>query len=142
MLDNGQADGLAEDGDMAEPVFYVDRSEILDGKIEQVKDAVQDLAAFVEQREPQLIAYHFYIDESESTMTVVAVHPDSASLERHLEVGGPRFRAFGELIRMRSIDVYGQPSQAAVDQLRQKAEVLGRGTVTFHTLLAGFSRST
>ncbi|GAA1135410.1 hypothetical protein GCM10009664_00590 [Kitasatospora gansuensis] len=122
-------------------MYYVDRSDIHEGRIAEVRDGMSDLAAFAEAREPQLIAYHFYIDESESTMTTVAVHPDSASLELHMELGGPKFRAFGALIRMRSIDVYGRPSPAVVEQLRQKAEMLGGGTVTVHTRQAGFSRA-
>ncbi|MBT2408448.1 MULTISPECIES: hypothetical protein [unclassified Streptomyces] len=123
-----------------DPIYYVDRSDIHDGKLAEVKSGMRDLAAFAEEREPQLIAYHFYIDESESTMTVLAVHPDSASMELHMELGGPKFRAFGALIRMRSIDVYGRPSPEVVTQLRQKAEMLGGGTVNFHTPQAGFSR--
>ncbi|MFF8381515.1 hypothetical protein ACF07V_35995 [Streptomyces sp. NPDC015661] len=125
---------------MTEPLFYIDRSSILEGRIEEARDGMRDLAAFVAEREPQLLAYHFYLDEAESTMSVVAVHPDSASMELHLEVGGPKFRAFGALIRMRSIDVYGRPSPAVVDRLREKAEYLGGASVTFHTLQAGFSR--
>ncbi|KQV04426.1 MULTISPECIES: hypothetical protein [unclassified Kitasatospora] len=126
---------------MVELIYYVDRSDIREGKLAEVQNGMRDLATFVEAREPQLMAYNFYIDESESTMTLVAVHPDSASMEFHLELGGPKFRAFGALIRMRSIDVYGRPSPAVVDQLRRKAEMLGGGVVTLHTLQAGFSRN-
>lgn len=125
---------------MAEPLFYVDRSEILAGRIEEARERMRDLAAFVAEREPQIIAYHFYLDEPASTMSVVAVHPDAASMELHLEIGGSKFREFGALIRMRSIDVYGQPSAAVVDRLREKAGYLGGASVTFHTLQAGFSR--
>ncbi|MFE9444988.1 hypothetical protein ACFYO2_39840 [Streptomyces sp. NPDC006602] len=125
---------------MAEPIYYVDRSDLREGKLAEVKDAMRDLTAFAEAHEPQLIAYHFFVDEAESMMTTLAVHPDSASMELHMEIGGPKFRAFGGLIRMRSIDVYGRPSPVVVDQLRQKAEMLGGGTVTIHTLQAGFNR--
>ncbi|MCM1975853.1 hypothetical protein M8Z33_22025 [Streptomyces sp. ZAF1911] len=124
----------------AAPLYYVDRSDIREGRLEDVRNGMRDLAEFVEAREPQLIAYQFYIDETESTMTLVAVHPDSASLEFHMELGGEKFRAFAAFIRMRSIDVYGRPSPAAVDQLRRKAEMLGGGTVTVHTRQAGFTR--
>ncbi|KOY55981.1 hypothetical protein [Streptomyces sp. XY332] len=124
---------------MTEPIFYIDRSDILDGSIEEVRVRMCDLAAFAEEREPQLIAYHFYVDESESTMSVIAVHPDTASMELHLEIGGPKFRGFGPFIRMRSIDLYGRPSPAVVNQLRQKAEMLGGAPVTVHTIEAGFS---
>ncbi|WP_457031302.1 hypothetical protein [Kitasatospora sp. P5_F3] len=40
---------------------------------------------------------------------------------------------------MRSIDVYGRPSPVVMERLRQKAEMLGGGTVTLHTRQAGFS---
>jgi hypothetical protein len=126
--------------DMTEPLYYVDRSDILEGRLAAVRSAMRDLAAFVEAHEPRLLAYHFYIDESDAMMTLVAVHPDTASLEFHMELAGPRFRAFAELIRMRSIDVYGRPSPAAVDRLRRKAEMLGGGVVTVHARQAGFSR--
>jgi len=129
---------------MAEPIYYVDRSDVRAGvRLAEVRERMRDLAAFVAQREPQLIAYHFYVDESASTMTVVAVHPDSASMELHLEVGGPRFRVFGGLIELRSIDVYGRPAPAVVELLRQKAEMLGGETgaaLTLHDHEAGFSR--
>jgi hypothetical protein len=101
---------------------------------------MRDLAAFVEEREPQLIAYHCCIDEAESTMSVLAVHPDSASMELHMILGGPKFKAFAPLIRLRAIDVYGRPTSAVVERLHQKAEMLGGGIVTLHTLEAGFTR--
>jgi len=125
---------------MTAPLYYIDRSDIREGKLADVRRGMHDLASFVETREPQLIAYHFCIDESESTMTVVAVHPDSASMELHMKLGGPKFRDFGALIRMRSIDVYGAPGPAVVAQLHRKAEMLGGGTVTLHSVEAGFSR--
>jgi hypothetical protein len=74
-------------------------------------------------------------------MTVVAVHPDVASLELHLEVGGPEFRKLADLIELRRIEVYGRPSDRALQQLRQKAEMLGeRADVLVHEPHAGFTR--
>ncbi|MFD5326063.1 hypothetical protein [Streptomyces sp. NPDC127092] len=125
---------------MADPLYYVDRSDVREGRLADVRAAMRDLADFVRDHEPRLIAYHFYLDEPASTMTLVAVHPDSASLELHMDIGGEKFRGFAELIRMRSIDVYGRPSEAAVERLRVKAEMLGGATVTVHSAQAGFSR--
>jgi hypothetical protein len=42
---------------------------------------------------------------------------------------------------MMSIDVYGEPDLAVVDQLRRKAAMLGTGTVRVHALHAGFARA-
>jgi hypothetical protein len=125
---------------MSEPIVYVDQSDINPGTIDALRAAVSDLVAFVEAREPQLLSYGFYIDEAAATMTVVAVHPDSASLAFHLRIGGPEFRKVGAFITLRAIDVFGAPSPEVLDQLREKASMLGDATVRSHRLDAGFAR--
>jgi hypothetical protein len=98
------------------------------------------LVKFVEEREPQLLSYAYHIDPDTSTMTVVAVHPDRASLQLHLEVGGPEFRKVGEFIELRRIEVYGDPGPLR-EALNQKARMLGRGAqVVVRDRTAGFAR--
>jgi hypothetical protein len=71
---------------------------------------------------------------------VVHVHTDSASPEYHLEVGGPAFKPFVDMIDLRSIEVYGEPSVKAIAQLEEKARMLGSGTVVIHQPAGGFTR--
>jgi hypothetical protein len=125
---------------VSEPILYIDISDIRPGKLETVKVLMSDLVAFAEANEPQLIAYDFFIDETASTMTCVVLHPDSASMEFHMEIGWEKFRAFSEHIEQRSIDVYGEASESVIARLHQKIEMLGRGSVTVHHLQAGFIR--
>jgi hypothetical protein len=73
-------------------------------------------------------------------MTVVHVHADRASLDHHLDVAGPAFRRFADLIELSSIRIYGEPSDRAMEQLREKARMLGSGDVIVHRPRAGFSR--
>jgi hypothetical protein len=129
------------EGDMAKPIIYIDRSEISSGNIPQVREAVSALVDFVERREPQLISYGFYIDDTASTMTVVAVHPDSASLELHLRIGGPEFRKVGEFITLRLIEVFGELTEVAVEQLYEKARMLGGAAVVVRSAAVGFARN-
>ena len=98
------------------------------------------LAAFVEANVPQLISYGFFLDRARTHMAVVAVHPDSASLEFHMDVGGEEFRKFADLIDLSRIDVYGAVSDAVLERLHQKARMLGAGTVAVHEFFAGFGR--
>ena len=126
---------------MSEPILYIDSSTIRPGALEQVKSAIQELVAFVEANEPQLISYHFYFDEEGTRMTVVAVHPDSASMELHMRIGGPVFRKFADWIDLKTIEVYGEPSEAVLKQLSQKAHMLGSGTVLVHRRYDGFARA-
>jgi hypothetical protein len=125
---------------MPEPIVYVDVSEVREGKLEELRQAMTELAAFVEANEPQLTAYSFYLDEAASRMTVFALHPDPASMEIHFETAGPRFAGFAELLRLLRIDIYGQPGENVLRRLRAKATMLGSGTVATHELHAGFIR--
>ena len=123
-----------------QPIFYVDTSAIRAGKLEQVREAMKRLAGFVEANVPQLISYGFYLDEGQTQMTVVAVHPDSASLEYHMDVGGPEFRKFQDLIDLVRIEVYGRVTDPVRERLHQKARMLGKGTVAVHEFFSGFAR--
>jgi hypothetical protein len=126
---------------MVEPIVYIDHSAIKDGSLDELKHGVRGVVEFIEAQEPQLLAYGFYIDEEAGTMTVVAVHPDTASLELHLRVGGPQFRQLAPLLTLTRIECYGQPSETALAQLREKAAALGDGgTVITIRRFSGFSR--
>jgi hypothetical protein len=56
------------------------------------------------------------------------------------QVAGPAFRNFVDLVRLQSIDVYGDAPAEVVDQLRAKARLLGNATVSVHAFQAGFIR--
>jgi hypothetical protein len=127
-------------GSVSEPIVYIDRSDIRKGSIEELKAGIQELVAFLRDREPQLITYGFYIDEEAAKMTVVAVHPDSASLELHMDIGAGEFRKLAHLLTLTSIECYGRPSKRALQQLRDKASALGNGgTVVSIQRFAGFT---
>jgi hypothetical protein len=125
---------------MGQPIVYVDTSRIREGKLEQLQAAMTHLADFVEANVPQLISYAFFLNRERTEMTVVAVHPDSASLEYHIDTGREEFRKFGDLIELSGIEVYGEISDGVLDRLEKKAEMLGSGGVAVHDFYAGFAR--
>ncbi len=125
---------------MSEPLISLDTSLIRDGRLDELKEAVTELVEFVRSNEPRRIAYEVYFDETGSRMTVVQVHPDSASMEYHMTVAGPAFAGFAELITLSTLDVYGKPSEELLELLRRKVQMLGGATVIVHDLQAGFAR--
>ena len=48
---------------MSQPIVYVDTSEVRPGRLEELKDAMNDLARFVQANEPQLFAYNVYFTD-------------------------------------------------------------------------------
>ena len=125
---------------MSGPLVYVDISDVREGAQRELRRAIEELASFIEANVPSVLAYNVYLSDEGSEMTVVHVHADSASLERHLEVGAPAFRKFADHVTLRAIHVYGEPSEQALDRLQAKARDLGSGEVVVHSPAAGFSR--
>ena len=113
------------------PLVYVDRSEVRPGKADEVEAAARRLVEHVRASERRAMSYGIYFSDDRATMTVVHVHPDSSSLEHLMAVIAPVLAPFRELLQLRTIDVYGAPSEAVVAQLRAKVDLLG-GTVAIH----------
>jgi hypothetical protein len=124
----------------ADVVVYVDHSDVDLSRLEELREGIRRVVSLIEAEEPQLIAYGFHIDEVRGRMAVTAVHPDSASLELHLEVGREAFRTLGSMITLTGIEVYGSISERARAQLEKKVQMLGAGEVVVTERFAGFAR--
>jgi hypothetical protein len=112
---------------MSDAIVYVDTSNVRKGALEQLKEGMNELVAFVEANEPQLITYNVHFSDDGTRMTVVHVHANADSLEYHLDVAGPMFRRFAHLVALTSIHIYGKPSEKALEQSQAKAQLLGQG---------------
>jgi hypothetical protein len=125
----------------AGPVIYIDRSDVHENCWDELKAGVRALVAFVDSQQPQMATYGFYFEEHGQHMTVVSVHPDSDSLERHVDIGGPEFKKLAPFLTLREIEVFGHLSERAAELVRQKAATLGDGgVVVLHEQFAGFDR--
>lgn len=125
---------------MSELLVLIDSSEIRPGKLEEVKAGLRELVDFVDANEPRPLAYSMYLNKEGTRMTVVQIHPDSASVELHMKVAAPIFARFADLIKLSTMDVYGTPSTGLLQQLEQKVRLLGGATIATHELHAGFTR--
>ena len=126
---------------MNDALVVIDTSKIHAGRLPDVQDAIRAMVQFVETNEPRVIAYTVCVNEDGTRMTVVQVHPDSASLELHMRAAAPLFQRFNGLIELVTMDVYGKPSDAVMRQLRQKTNSLGTATIVVHDSYSGFVRA-
>ena len=132
--------GGNDDPDRSGLIIYIDRSDVSEDRKQDLKAGIRRLVDVIQSLEPQLISYAFHLDEEAAVMTVMAVHPDSASLELHLEIGRTEFHKLADMITLRQIEVYGSVSDKARAMLQEKATMLGGSDVTVHERFAGFDR--
>ena len=121
-------------------IVYVDRSAIRDGKLDELKTAMTELVDFVEANEPDILSYDVYFGDAGTQMTVIHMHADSTSLAYHMEVAGSKFPPIGKFIELEAIDVYGRPDENLVQELKEKASMLGSGRVSVHDIHDGIDR--
>jgi hypothetical protein len=126
---------------MSGPFIFIATNKLREGKLVAERDRAADLASFIEENEPQLLAFNEYVNEDGTEVGVVQIHPDAASMEFHMGVVAERAaRAYAETLEATtSIQVYGEPSEAVLEMLRSQAGAGIPMTVKRHHL-GGFTR--
>ena len=84
--------------------------------------AIVDLVDTVKAEVPRLTSYTVYITEDSSEATSIWVHPDTESLEQHLEAGAALIDIVAKMVQPSRVDIYGRPSERVVAQFRRISE--------------------
>lgn len=115
---------------MSDEIIYVDRFQIAEGRIEDFKRYAAKLATFVEENEPAVISYRYYMDGDEGAGTAVFIFGNADALDRHLDLVSSQFQEGYQLLRASDIELLGHPSERAAAMAtsfggRVKASIAG-----------------
>ena len=126
---------------MAGPFIIVFTYKIKQGKLEEARKKIAELVDFVETNEPRMIAFHCFLDEPGTKVTILQVHPDSASMEFHMEVNAKHFAtAYDWLDENIGEARYGEISDSLAAEFAKWDEP-GSDTVHMPVHQAGFTRT-
>jgi quinol monooxygenase YgiN len=105
------------------PFIVIATNRLKPDRLDAERDRVPGLVEFVEANEPRLIAFNEYVNEAGDEVTVVQVHPDAESMEAHMRIVRDRAQeAYAQTLDATvRIQVFGEPTQAILDTLRQQA---------------------
>jgi quinol monooxygenase YgiN len=105
------------------PFIFIATNRLKPDRLDAERDRVPGLVEFVEANEPRLIAFNEYVNEAGDEVTVVQVHPDAESMEAHMRIVRDRAQeAYAQTLDATvRIQVFGEPTQAILDTLRQQA---------------------
>jgi hypothetical protein len=126
---------------MVGPLIYVGTFSIKPGKLEEARKRLAELVDFVETNEPRLIAFHCFLDENGSRLTVIQFHPDATSMEFHQQVNAKHFATAFDYLDMLSDHYYGPISDALAAEL-SKWDDPGVESIRMPVHEGGFTRTT
>ncbi|GAA1061944.1 hypothetical protein [Agromyces bracchium] len=123
---------------MNEPFIYIASYQVKPGLLDAARRRVREIAELVEEREPQLSAFHFFLDESRQRVFIVQVHPDADSMATHMAVIADHLSAAWDELEVDGAQriACGTPPDA---MLTYDLE-FGLELETYPTHLAGFTR--
>lgn len=126
---------------MSEPLIVISTFRVKEGKLEDLKQYYRKILEIVEANESQLIAFHGFLNEDGTEMTSIQVHPDTASLDFHMQVlrdnWDETFSEYGQILEVISVEYYGTPPESALEMDQH-----GNWDIILKPLhIAGFTRS-
>ena len=124
---------------MSGPLIYVGTYTVKPGNQEEARRRLAALVDFVETNEPRMIAFNAYLDRVGTTVSIVQVHPDSASMEFHMQVNAKHFAtAFDWIENSLQGQYFGPVSDALAAELAKWEE----SSTHMPEHAAGFTRTT
>jgi hypothetical protein len=123
---------------MSEPFVYIGAYRVKPGKLEEARHRLCELTELVEKREPQLGAFHFYLDEVRGRAICVQVHPEPDSMATHMAVIAEHLDTAWDWLEQDSAKAMwlGTPPDVLVNYAREFDETFD----AYPTHIAGFTR--
>lgn len=108
---------------MSSPFIFIATNRLKPGRLDRERKRVPGLVDFIAANEPRLIAFNEYLNEAGDQVTVVQIHPDTASMEAHMGIVRERAQeAYAETLDATvQVQVFGQPSDTILETLRVQA---------------------
>ena len=103
---------------MSKPLIVISKFRVKEGKLEELREYYNKIVDIIEANKPQIIAFHGFLNEEGTEVTVIHVHPDTAAMEYHIQVVKENWdESFGQYTQMvegTTIEYYGTPPESAL----------------------------
>ena len=126
---------------MSEPLIVISTFRVKEGKFEDLERYYKKISEIVKANEPQLIAFHGFLNKERTEMTSIQVHPDTASLDIHMQVlrdnWDESFGDYGQMLEVIRVEYLGTPPESSLAM-----DMQGDWSVSLKPLyVTGFTRS-
>jgi hypothetical protein len=126
---------------MTEPVVFVSRFRVKEGKLDGLKKEFRGVMQMLEAEKPRTTAQLAYLDDTGTKLSIVHVFADADTMDSHFEGAEERSKAAYEFMDPAGWEIYGTPSDAALQMMRQAATSAGVALTVQPEYLSGFLRN-
>ncbi|HEX2089002.1 MAG TPA: hypothetical protein VHI54_03575 [Actinomycetota bacterium] len=127
---------------MSQPIVFISRFKVKDGKLEQFREFSRKAQPALEAEKPRTVGFLMYLNEGGTDLSIVHVFPDAESMAIHFEGADERSKAAYEFIEPAGWEIYGAPTQAALETMKEAASKAGVSLKVQPEMMGGFLRST
>lgn len=128
---------------MPGPFIFISQSKVKQGKLDDFRRGLHEMAEFVEANEPRVIAFEAYLNDDGTEVTGVQIHPDADSMANHMQVAFEKIMEFDQYLETESIEVYGVPNDAVLGMMKQIGDQYGESEMALRVRtvpVGGFTR--
>jgi hypothetical protein len=125
---------------MSEPVVFISHFGIKEGTLADLKRLSEEVIEQLREEKPRTVLYLAYLDEEGTEVSFLHAFPDAESMDLHFEGVDERVKAAYQYIEPRGWVIYGRPSEAAMESMRQAASGAGVPLTVYPDQLVGFLR--
>ena len=124
---------------MSEPIIFIAHNRVKEGKLDGLVEFLRAGYKRLEAEKPQTLASLAYLTNG-SQVTVFHVFADAGSYDLHQQGMEERLRGADEFIESGALEIYGKPSDPALEMMRQGATLAGVTLSVQPDYLGGFLR--
>jgi quinol monooxygenase YgiN len=110
---------------MSGPVVFISHNTVKDGKLEGFRKAFGEVAVALNAEKPGTVVFLGFADQDGSRLSVVHVFSDAGAMGRHLQGVQERMEKAAGFIETTGYEIYGAPSEPALEAMRGFAEAEG-----------------
>ena len=125
---------------MPEPIFFLSHFRIKEGQLDLLRQLTSEATARLQAEKPRTVLFLSYLDADGGTISFLHAFADAESMDHHFVGSDERSRAAYQYLEPLGWEVYGNPSAAALETLREAAASSGVPLAPHPEYLAGFLR--
>jgi hypothetical protein len=106
---------------MSEPIVFISHFRVKEGKLDGFKQFAGEVIAAMEAGKPRTVGYLVYQNDEGHRADLPPAFADAESMDLHFQGADERTQSAYEFIEPQGFEIYGTPSDAVLQGMRQEA---------------------